>query len=74
MSDPASPLHDRIDSAIHDNPHLSGHTLQVEMRPGRIILRGVVRSYYQKQVAQEVIRQIDGVQRIENRLQVAATS
>ena len=71
MSDSASLLQDRIDSAIQDNPYLAGHTLQIEMRPGRIVLRGVVRSYYQKQIAQEVVRVVDGVGRIENQLRVA---
>ena len=71
MSDTASPLQNRIDLAIHDNPHLTGKIWHIEMRPGRIILRGVVCSYYQKQVAQEVVRLVDGVERIENHLQVA---
>ena len=71
MSDNASLLQDRIDSAIQDSPHLAGYTLHIEMRPGRIVLRGVVRSYYQKQIAQEVVRVVDGVGRIENQLRVA---
>lgn len=71
MSERASLLQDRIDSAIQENPHLAGHTLQIEMRSGRIVLRGVVRSYYQKQIAQEVVRLVDGVGRIENKLRVA---
>ncbi len=71
MSDTASPLQNRIDLAIQDNPQLTGRICHIEMRPGRIILRGVVRSYYQKQVAQEVVRLVDGVERIENHLQVA---
>jgi len=71
MSGSAPLLQDRIGSAIQDNPHLAGQTLQIEMRPGRIVLRGVVRSYYQKQVAQEVVRLVDGVGRIENQLHVA---
>ena len=70
MSDSASPLQDRIDSAIQHSPYLAGHTLQIEMRPGRIVLRGAVRTYYQKQVAQEVVRGVHGVGRIENQLQV----
>jgi osmotically-inducible protein OsmY len=71
MSDPTSLLENRIDSAIQGNPQLTGRICHVEMRPGRIVLRGVVRSYYQKQVAQEVVRQVDGVERIENHLEVA---
>lgn len=71
MSDAATTLCDRIDSAIHENPHLAGQVLHVEMRPGRVVLRGIVPSYYQKQVAQEVVRLVDGVERVDNQLQVA---
>ena len=34
------------------------------------MLRGVVNSYYQKQMAQEAIRRVEGVQSIENHLEV----
>ena len=71
MSDGATTLFKRIDTAIHRSPHLSGHTLHIEMRPGRVVLRGVVPSYYQKQVAQEVVRMVDGVERVDNQLEVA---
>jgi len=36
--------------------------------PGEVVLTGHVPSYYIKQVAQELIRTIDGVQRIHNQL------
>ncbi len=70
MSDVATPLAVRIDSAIFGNPHLAGQTVRIEMRPGRVVLRGVVPSFYQKQIAQEVVRAIEGVERVENRLDV----
>jgi osmotically-inducible protein OsmY len=70
MSDAATPLAVRIDSAIHGNPYLVGHTVRIEMRPGRVVLRGVVPSYYQKQIAQEVVRSVEGVERVDNQLQV----
>jgi osmotically-inducible protein OsmY len=70
MSDAAKPLADRIDSAIHCSPYLVGHTVRIEMRPGRVVLRGVVPSYYQKQIAQEVVRMVEGVERVDNQLQV----
>jgi len=74
MSDVATTLFTRIDSAIHGSPHLTGHTLHIEMRPGRIVLRGIVPSYYQKQVAQEVVRMVDGVERVDNQLEVDWTA
>jgi len=34
------------------------------------VLRGVVSSYYQKQMAQEAVRRLQGVEGIENHLEV----
>jgi len=70
MSDAVRPLADRIDSAILGNPHLMGLTVRIEMRAGRVVLNGVVPSYYQKQIAQEVVRRVEGVQQVDNQLQV----
>ena len=70
MSDAARPLADRIGSAILDSPHLTGHTVRIEMRAGRVVLSGVVPSYYQKQIAQEVVRMVEGVEQVENQMQV----
>lgn len=65
------PLHDRIHGAIRSNPYLSGRQLRFETCEGRVVLRGVVNSYYQKQMAQEALRHVDGVEQIENDLEVA---
>jgi osmotically-inducible protein OsmY len=37
-----------------------------------VILRGKVGSYFQKQMAQEALRGVDGVEAIENCLEVSA--
>jgi osmotically-inducible protein OsmY len=42
----------------------------LEANQGRLVLHGVVGSYYQKQIAQETLRKVDGVEQIENLLQV----
>ncbi len=60
----------RIDSAIRQNPYLSGRKLRFETEEGRVVLRGIVSSYYQKQMAQEALRRLDGVSQIENLLEV----
>ncbi len=36
-----------------------------------MILRGVVRSYFQKQMAQEALRHVEGIEEICNELEVA---
>jgi osmotically-inducible protein OsmY len=38
---------------------------------GVVVLQGEVQSFYEKQLAQEVVRRIDGVQRVENEIEVA---
>jgi osmotically-inducible protein OsmY len=37
-----------------------------------VTLRGVVRTYFQKQMAQEVVRRVDGVDEICNELEVTS--
>ena len=60
----------RLDSAIKGNPHLSGHQVFCSEEGGTVILQGHVRSYYQKQMAQEALRNLEGVERIVNDLEV----
>ena len=60
----------RLDSAIKGNPHLSGHQVFCSEEGGTVILQGRVRSYYQKQMAQEALRKLEGVERIVNDLEV----
>ncbi|MHB1033828.1 MAG: BON domain-containing protein [Pirellulales bacterium] len=64
------PLDDRVLSALERNPHISRRNLHFETCQGRVTLRGVVGSYYQKQMAQEVLRNLEGVDEIENQLEV----
>jgi len=65
------PLDDKVLIALERNPHLFGRCLRFETESGRVTLRGVVRSYFQKQMAQEAIRRVDGVDEICNELEVA---
>jgi osmotically-inducible protein OsmY len=60
----------RIDEAIQTNPHVSGRTLRFETDGNRVVLHGAVASYFQKQMAQEAIRRVEGVEQIENCLEV----
>ena len=64
------PLNERIDTVIHSNPYLGGRRFQVSTEADGVTLEGRVGSYFQKQMAQEIILRIDGVSRIDNRLQV----
>jgi osmotically-inducible protein OsmY len=61
---------DRARTALERSPHLGRKQLRLEARAGRLTLRGIVDSYYQKQMAQETLRKIDGIQSIDNLLEV----
>jgi osmotically-inducible protein OsmY len=65
-----SPLEDRVLSALERNPHVTRRNLRFETEQGRVVLRGVVNSYFQKQMAQEALRHVDGVHEISNELEV----
>jgi osmotically-inducible protein OsmY len=64
------PLFERIHDALTTNPHVPSHQVTVEAEEGRVVLKGKVTSFFQKQMAQEAVRRVDGVQQIDNLLQV----
>lgn len=53
-----------------NSPHLPLRSLRPEAEKGNIVLRGVVRSYFHKQMAQEALRHLPEVCRIDNQLLV----
>ena len=61
----------RISSALSSNPYLTGRRLRFETSEGRVTLNGVVATYFQKQMAQEMLRDVEGVAQIENRIEVS---
>lgn len=67
----ACPFFDQVHGALSDNLYLPSKHLRIEASDGLVRLQGTVRSFYQKQMAQELLRRVDGVERIENQLQVA---
>jgi osmotically-inducible protein OsmY len=70
MSASENTLAHRVDQAIQTNPYISGRTLRFETEGSRVVLQGSVKSYFQKQMAQEAIKKIEGVEQIENCLEV----
>jgi osmotically-inducible protein OsmY len=65
-----SALLDQVHGALSRSPYLAPREVHIEADCGVVRLQGAVRSFFQKQMAQEVIRRVDGVERIENCLQV----
>lgn len=63
-------FHSRVSDAIRRNPYLNRRELECETSEGCVTLRGIVASYFQKQMAQETLRTLDGVRQIHNELTV----
>ena len=63
-------LLEQVQGALSRSPYISARDLRVEAREGVVRLEGAVRSFFHKQMAQETVRRLDGVERIENCLQV----
>jgi osmotically-inducible protein OsmY len=64
-------LDDRVHLALAESPFLTRRKLRFEASEGRVVLRGTVNSYFAKQMAQETLRHVEGVDAIENQLEVA---
>lgn len=61
---------DKVSLAIDSNPYLLGRKVRIEAAEGRVVLSGRVTSFFQKQMAQEALRRVEGVREIENQLEV----
>ncbi len=71
LSTDPSTLHRKIAKAIVHNPHLNCRSIKVRTNQGRVVLCGSADSYFEKQMAQEALRGIEGITSIENELEVA---
>ncbi len=60
-----------VETAIESSPFVRRRKLRFETHDGRVVLRGRVGTYYQKQMAQEAVRGVAGVLAIENQLEVS---
>ena len=70
MPETPSKFAEQISAAIKNTPHLGQRELQCVVHEGRVVLKGVVGSYFQKQMAQEAVLRVDGVKTIDNELEV----
>lgn len=68
---PQITLQQRVEHAIVHNPHLSSckiHYLTDDA--GKLVIAGQAQTFFAKQMAQEVLRNVEGVESIENGLTV----
>jgi osmotically-inducible protein OsmY len=66
----STPFFDSIRTALISSPHVPTKKVNFEADSGNVVLKGHVSSFFQKQMAQEAILRVDGVQMIDNRLEV----
>ena len=64
------PLLARVGAALAECPHVRSGDVICLADQDRVLLQGHVRSYFAKQMVQETLRQLDGVQEIDNQLEV----
>jgi osmotically-inducible protein OsmY len=55
---------------LRSTSHLALRNLSCDYLDGVLVLRGRLPTYYLKQVAQEVVTQLEGVESIDNQIQV----
>jgi hypothetical protein len=67
-----SDLRDIVEAVLARSTYFSGKNLRFEVQEDGLVLRGVVRSYYHKQLAQESLKAIGGMPRIQNEIEVVS--
>jgi osmotically-inducible protein OsmY len=55
---------------LHSNPYQAMKNVSCDYHDGVLVLRGCLPTYYLKQLAQQVVVGLEGVERIDNRIQV----
>jgi osmotically-inducible protein OsmY len=66
-------LQELAERRLRSNPYLALKNISCDYLNGALILRGRVENYYLKQVAQEVVARVEGLERIENQIQVVTS-
>ena len=68
--DERTELDQRVAHVLSRNSHLGRRRLRAASDNGRVRLEGTVASYFQKQIAQEAVRRVEGVEEVDNQLEV----
>jgi hypothetical protein len=67
---PPDGLKELAEGCPRRNPYLALKNVTCDCRDGVLVLRGCLPSYYLKQVAQELVARLEGVEGLENEIQV----
>ena len=68
----AHDLQHRVNFVLKNCPYLVRRDIQCEIIDQDVVLKGSVRTYYEKQMAQEALRKVTGVRSVLNELTVFA--
>ena len=68
---PMNGLANQVTRLFNFHPHLKQARLKVRDDQGKIVLSGTVGSYYEKQIAQESLRDVPGIESIDNSIEVS---
>jgi osmotically-inducible protein OsmY len=63
-------LDETVSTLLKSNPYITGRNLRFETSDGCVRLHGRVSSWYQKQMAQELLMRTEGITSVENHLEV----
>ncbi len=69
---PPPGLRELAEGRLRGNPYPALKHVTCDCREGVLVLRGLLPSYYLKQVAQEAVARLEGVQAVDNQIQVVA--
>ena len=76
ISDPRVAIEDLVHRKLAESGYFSCRSRQIscEYHHGVLTLRGRVPSFYLKQMAQAVLKDIDGIERIDNQVDVVSST
>lgn len=66
---PVTFLH-QASNALAKHPHLGRRRVECRAESNCVVLEGEVNSFYEKQLAQEALRDIQGIEQVDNQLAV----
>ena len=69
---PQARQNEMVERCLRSNSYLALSNISCECLNGVVVLRGCLPTYYLKQVAQEVVAHLEGVERIDNQIEVVS--
>ena len=63
---PTTSLHQLAVETLVNNPHLRQRRLSLKTVGERVVIQGTVNSFFEKQMAQESLKQVPGIKAIDN--------